>query len=500
MYFLKTNWHEICHLKPSFTGKGAGILPSSKNEKPESSEPAQDEKLGTRSVLKNVKEVIVQSKKMKIAFGCAILMNISCFAYAGDLPFIDTGTTAWMLTSTALVLLMVPGLAMFYGGLVRTKNVIGTMMHSFAAIALIGTLWMVCGYALAFGKNVLGGFIGWSPDYFFLNGIDDTIVNGVPEYVLAMFQGKFAIITPALISGALAERVYFRGYLLFIMLWFLFIYCPLCHWIWASDGWLFNYGASGVIDLAGGLVIHVSAGFSALVVALFLGPRQGYPKTAMQPNNLVMTLMGAGLLWVGWFGFNAGSTVQSGLDTARALTMTQVSAASGALAWIVIEAVVFRKATSLGFVSGILAGLVVITPAAGVVKPYGALILGALSSLTCYLAINLKTKIGYDDSLDCFGIHGIGSGLGIVLLSFFIRESWMASASMAAGSQGWSAVKQLVVQLTGLGSTIVLAVIGTFLLCYIVEKTVKFRIDSEREVEGLDLSLHGEHGYGLLNP
>jgi len=431
---------------------------------------------------------------------CGIFWSVPGFVHAADptaVQPIDTGTTAWMLTSTALVLLMVPGLAMFYGGLVRTKNVLGTMMHSFVAMAIIGVLWTICGYSLAFGKNILGGVVGWSNDYFFLKGIDDSIVNGVPEYVLAMFQGKFAIITPALISGALAERVYFRGYCVFISLWFLIIYCPLCHWVWASDGWLFNFGAAGVIDLAGGLVIHVSAGVSALVVAIYLGPRQGYPKNAMQPNNLVMTLMGAGLLWVGWFGFNAGSTVHSGLDTARALTMTQISAASGALTWLIIETIVYRKATALGFVSGILAGLVVITPAAGVVLPYGAMILGAISSVACYYALRLKTKLGYDDALDCFGIHGVGSGLGVILLSFFIRDSWMAAAATAAGPKGWTAMNQLVVQLTGIGATAVFAAAVTLIICVIVEKTVKFRLDPEKESIGLDYSLHGEHGYGL---
>lgn len=411
---------------------------------------------------------------------------------------IDTGTTCWMLTSTALVLLMVPGLAMFYGGLVRTKNVLGTMMHSFVAMAVIGVLWVVCGYSLTFGKSILGGFWGWNWDYVLLQGIDESIVNGVPEYVLAMFQGKFAIITPALISGAIAERVYFKGYTFFIALWFLFIYCPLCHWVWAEDGWLFNSGAAGVIDLAGGLVIHVSAGMSALVLAFLLGPRKGYPKTAMMPNNLVMTMMGAGLLWVGWFGFNAGSTVQSGLDTARALTMTQVSAASGALTWVLIEAYVFKKATSLGFVSGILAGLVVITPAAGVVQPGGAILLGAASSVVCYLALNAKTKIGYDDSLDCFGIHGVGSGLGVLLLSFLIRESWMQDAAANAGGT-WTAMNQFMVQLTGMGATILLSVIGTALIYFLIEKTIGFRIDEQSEVEGLDQALHGEHGYGLVH-
>lgn len=331
-----------------------------------------------------------------------------------------------------------------------------------------------------------------------LKGIDDTVTSGVPEYVLAMFQGKFAIITPALISGALAERVYFRGYIGFIILWFLMIYCPLCHWVWASDGWLFNSGAAGVIDLAGGLVIHVSAGISALMVALFLGPRKGFPKTTMNPNNLVMTLMGAGILWVGWFGFNAGSTVQSGLSTARALTMTQVSAASGALTWMIIEALAFRKVTSLGFVSGILAGLVAITPAAGVVQPWGALILGAASSIACYYALNLKLKLNYDDSLDCFGIHGIGSGLGVLLLSFLVRNSWMQDAISI--NPAWNAWQQLLVQLKGLGATIALAAIGTLIICFVIEKSIGFRIDQQGELEGLDQSLHGESGYGLIFP
>jgi Amt family ammonium transporter len=265
--------------------------------------------------------------------------------------------------------------------------------------------------------------------------------------------------------------------------------------VWAADGWLFNAGAAGVIDLAGGTVIHVSAGISALVVALLLGARRGYPKTAMAPNNLVMTMMGAGLLWVGWFGFNAGSTVHSGLDTARALTMTQVSAASGALTWIIIEAIMFRKATSLGFVSGILAGLVVITPAAGVVQPIGAICLGALSSIACYYALQVKMKLGYDDSLDCFGIHGVGSGLGVLLLSFFIRKSWMADA--AAGGT-WTAWNQFGIQALGMVATIALAAVGTFIIYYLVEKTVGFRISEEKEQVGLDQSLHGEHGYGLV--
>ncbi len=433
----------------------------------------------------------------KIGLSLVFILLFPSVLLAAGHPPIDTGTTAWMLTSTALVLLMVPGLAMFYGGLVRTKNVLGTMMHSFVAMALIGVLWMICGYALAFGNSILGGFIGWKNGYFMLNGIDNSIVHHVPEYVLAMFQGKFAIITPALISGALAERVYFRGYCLFIALWFLVVYCPLCHWIWAADGWLHNAGANGVIDLAGGLVIHVSAGVSALVVALFLGKREGYPKTTMQPNNMVMVMIGAGLLWVGWFGFNAGSTVHSGLDTARALTMTQVAAASGALTWITIESIIFKKATSLGFASGILAGLVAITPAAGVVKPYGAMALGIISATACYLVISAKPKMRFDDALDCFGIHGVGSALGVLLLSFFIRGSWLTNASAAIGGK-WTMFDQFLIQLKGMGATVALAAVGTLIICIVVEKTVRFRLDPERELAGLDQSLHGEHGYGMI--
>ena len=302
----------------------------------------------------------------KIAASLPLFTILPAVAFAATGSTIDSGNTSWMLISTALVLLMMPGLAMFYGGLVRAKNVLGTMMHTFVAMAVIGVLWIICGYSLTFGKSILGGFVGWNPDYFFLRGIDETITNGIPEYIIAMFQGKFAIIAPALISGALAERVYLRGYILFISLWFLVVYSPLCHWIWAPDGWLFNAGAAGVIDLAGGLVIHVSAGISALVVAIYLGPRIGHPKIGIRPNNLVMTLMGAGLLWVGWFGFNAGSTLQSGLDSARALAMTQISASTGALVWLAIEGFLYKKASALGFASGTLAGLVVITPAAAV--------------------------------------------------------------------------------------------------------------------------------------
>ncbi|MEM9457009.1 MAG: ammonium transporter [Myxococcota bacterium] len=416
----------------------------------------------------------------------------------GSIP-VDSGTTAWMLTSTALVLLMVPGLAMFYGGLVRTKNVLGTMLHSFAAMACIGVLWAVCGYAMAFGPNVAGGFVGWNPDYLFLEAADARIMDeGVPEYVFAMFQGKFAIITPAIIAGAFAERVRFLGYCVFICLWALLVYNPLCHWVWASDGFLFNLGARGAIDFAGGTVVHISAGVAGLVAALYLGARRGYPGTVMHPNNLVMTLIGAGLLWVGWFGFNAGSAIASDLQTAQALTVTQIAAAAGALAWMLIEAAHHGRATSLGVASGILAGLVVITPAAGVVQPRGAIILGALASGASYGAILIKNRLRYDDTLDVFGIHGVAGIVGAVVLTFFVRDSWMAEAAEAAGGT-WTMIDQLGVQLAGVGVTIVYAGICTLGILVVVDKLVGLRIEEKSEMAGMDHSEHGEDGYGMLN-
>lgn len=422
----------------------------------------------------------------------AVLFALLCLAgtaqaAAGATPAVDTGTTAWMLTSTGLVLLMVPGLGMFYGGLVRTKNVLGTMMHSFAAMAIVGVLWMVCGYAMSFGANALGGWCGWNPDYFLLKGIDTTIMpQGIPEYVFAMFQGKFAIITPALIAGAFAERVKFRGYCIFIALWSLLVYNPLCHWVWAPDGFLFMKGA---IDFAGGTVIHVSAGAAALVAALYLGPRRGYPKTAMHPNNLVMTLMGAGLLWVGWFGFNAGSSVASGLLTAQALAVTQVAAAAGALSWMVLEGLLHKKVTTLGFVSGVLAGLVAITPAAGAVQPWGALVLGSIASVFCYLAIEMKNKLGYDDTLDVFGIHGVAGLWGAIGLTFVLRP----------GTISVSVPHQLWVQVEGCLVSLGYSALMTFALLLLVEKLFGFRLSADEERAGMDHSLHKERGYGMLN-
>jgi len=408
-------------------------------------------------------------------------------------PAIDSGATAWMLTSTALVLLMVPGLAMFYGGLVRTKNVLGTMMHSFAAMSIIGVLWAVGGMALCFGHTHFrifgqetGGLIGWDSNLLMLRGIDTTVGrwgDGVPDLVFAMFQGKFAIITPALIAGAFAERVRFRGYCLFITLLSLLVYCPLAHIVWGG-----GFLTGKAIDFAGGTVIHISAGVAGLVTALYLGARRGYPRTAMHPNNLVMTMMGAGLLWVGWFGFNAGSSVSSGLQTAQALTVTQIAAATGALAWICIEALHLKKSTSLGLVSGILAGLVAITPAAGDVQPGGAIVLGVVAALFCYCAVILKGKLGYDDALDVFGIHGIAGIVGAIGLTFLLRPGDRIPVS-----------QQLWHQTEGVLVSICYSAIATYFLVVLVDKTVGLRLSTDAERAGMDHQLHGEHGYGLLN-
>jgi Amt family ammonium transporter len=438
-------------------------------------------------------------KKRTLLTTLVLLLIFAGNTLASDGNGVDTGITAWMLTSTALVLLMVPGLAMFYGGLVRTKNVIGTMMHSFAAMGIMTVLWIIFGYSMCFGPNALGGWFGWSNNLLFLKGIDTEINNGVPDYVFSMFQGKFAIITPALIAGAFAERVTFKGYAVFIALWGIVVYNPLCHWVWAEDGFLYNMGANGAIDFAGGTVVHISAGISGLVAAIYLGARRGYPKTSMPPSNLVLTMIGAGLLWVGWFGFNAGSSVNSGLDTAQALTATQAAAAAGAITWIIIESVHHGKATALGFASGILAGLVAVTPAAGVVQPYGALALGVIAASLCYIAIAVKNKLGYDDSLDAFGVHGIGGITGAIMLSFFIRKSWMNEAASMAEGGTWTVTQQLGIQVFAVLISIIYAAVLTLILMIIIDKIIGFRSPAKHEMQGLDASYHGEHGYGMLN-
>jgi len=407
---------------------------------------------------------------------------------------IDSGSTAWMLISSALVLLMVPGLALFYGGLVRRKNVLTTMMQSFAAMGIIGVQWIVIGYGLAFGASV-GGVFGWDPSLIGLVGLDHMRHFGdkaIPELVFVMFQGKFAIITPALIAGAVAERMKFSAYAAFVLLWTTLVYCPLAHWVWAPGGWLFEYG---VLDFAGGTVVHVSSGVSALVLAMMIGPRRDYRPGlgGIFPHNLPLTLVGAGLLWFGWFGFNAGSAVAvdhpvAGYIAGLAFATTQTAAASGALTWMVIELWHQRRPTSLGLASGILAGLVAITPAAGHVKPAAALLFGALASSICYAAVQMKQRFHYDDSLDAFGVHGAGGMVGALLTGVFCFTP-------AAGLLTGGGAEQLIKQAVGVSAAIVFAVVGTLVIGLALKWTVGLRATDEQERDGLDISVHGERAY-----
>lgn len=401
---------------------------------------------------------------------------------------IDSGSTAWMLASSAMVLLMVPGLALFYGGMVRRKNVLTTMMMSFVAMAVIGVQWVLVGYALAFGKTV-GGVFGWDWELFALNGIAPTRMYGdkhIPELVFVMFQGKFAIITPALISGAVAERMKFKTYLAFCLLWSTFIYAPLAHWVWSADGWLLKLG---VLDFAGGTVVHIAAGVSALVLALMLGPRRDVARgTAILPNNLVLTLTGAGLLWFGWFGFNAGSAVAveypvAGAIAGLAFTTTQSAAAAAGLMWMLVERWHHGKVTSLGLASGIVAGLVAVTPAAGHIRPGSALLLGAMASLVCYGAVQLKTRFKYDDSLDAFGVHGVGGILGALMTGLLCFTPVPAGFS------------QFGKQAIGVLVAIVFSGVGTFLLATFLKRVYGLRTSESEERDGLDLHVHGERGY-----
>ncbi len=403
-------------------------------------------------------------------------------AFAADT--LDSGDTAWMLVSSALVLVMLPGLALFYGGMVRSKNVLSTTMHTFAAMAIIGVQWVAFGYSLAFGGSgaLIGGF-----DNLFLNGITPESLSGtIPTYVFVMFQGMFAIITPALISGAVAERMKFSTYCVFILLWATLVYDPLCHWVWGDGGWLLELGA---LDFAGGTVVHLSSGISALVIALQLGKRIGYPQERMTPHNLPMTLLGAGLLWFGWFGFNAGSALSSGGSAALAFTTTQTAAAAGALAWILIEWFHAGKPSALGAASGVVAGLVVITPAAGFVTPGWALLMGLSAGLVCYGGVMMKHRLGYDDSLDAFGVHGVGGAWGAIATGIFAT---VGATGLIGGN-----FHQLWVQLVGVLAAGAYAVVVTLALLFVLGKTMGLRVDKDEERMGLDQSSHSETGYNI---
>ncbi len=408
----------------------------------------------------------------------------------------DSGDTAWMLTSTALVMFMMPGLALFYAGMVRRKNVLGTMMHSMAVLGIIGVEWVVVGYAMAFGTSQ-HGIVGWDWNLLFLKGVTPDLIHNAtktPELVFIMFQGMFAIITPALITGAFAERVKFSGYALFMLLWGLFIYNPLAHWVWGG-GWLgLGDGNVGAIDFAGGTVVHISAGFSALVCALYVGKRLGYPTSVLQPNSLVLTLLGAGMLWFGWFGFNGGSAVASNGNAGGAFAATQIAAAAGGLAWMIAEWIKHGRPTSLGFASGLVAGLVAITPASGYVSPAASIAIGVAAGLVCYAAVLIKAKAGYDDSLDAFGVHGVGGFLGALLTGVFCQLAFNSGGANGALSGN---VGQVWKQLIAAGSAAAFGMVGTLILLVIVDKTVGFRVSRETEVEGMDIGIHGEQGWML---
>jgi Amt family ammonium transporter len=425
--------------------------------------------------------------------------QLAATAAAAAAPPLDSGGTAWLLMSSALVLIMVPGLALFYAGMVRRKNVLSTMLHAYIAMCVIGVQWVLIGYCLAFGKSQ-GGWIGWDPNLIGLRGIDwQTMLpgKGVPELVFVMFQGKFAIITPALIAGAVAERIKLSSYVLFIILWSTFIYCPLAHWVWAADGWLFQ---KGVLDFAGGTVVHISAGFSGLVLALMVGRRRDYRPGltgegfAILPHNLTMTLLGAGLLWFGWFGFNAGSAVAiefpvAGHTAGLAFTTTQTAAAAAGLAWLLIEWLHQGKPTSLGLASGVVAGLVAITPGAGHVAPWAAIVIGAAASCICYLAVRAKSRLGYDDTLDAFGVHGVGGLVGGLLVGVFVVAN-SANPGLIHGS-----ATQLGLQALGAGAGIAFSVVGTIIIAGLIKITIGLRATDDQERDGLDISLHSERGY-----
>jgi ammonium transporter, Amt family len=439
-------------------------------------------------------------------------------------PTVDTGSTAWMLVSSALVLFMVPGLALFYGGMVRAKNVLNMFLMVMVCIGVLGVIWIVYGYAVAFPvvsadtvlipRSMTGGadgsiisLLAFDKGLLFLKSFNNdwgrlitsgdtsgAVATGVPELAFVMFQGKFFIITPALIVGAIAERVRFGPLLAFIVLWATLVYLPVAHWVWNVNGWLFQWG---VLDFAGGTVVHVLGGVSALAVCLVIGPRLGYGRTPMPPHSLGLTLIGAGLLWFGWFGFNAGSAIGIGKDflpvsgttAALAFTNTQTAAAAAATAWMLIEWLHGGKPTILGFASGMVAGLVVITPCAGHVLPWSSLIIGALGGGVCYLGCRVKNIFKFDDSLDAFGVHGIGGALGAVLVGLFVVRPKVDSIS-----------GQVMKQLAAVGIAAVWCFVVTYVIALVLKKTIGLRATAAQEMEGLDVTLHGETGYNLTEP
>lgn len=420
---------------------------------------------------------------------CLLLMTTAQAALADDL---NSGNTAWILTSTALVLFMtLPGLALFYGGLVRTKNVLSVLMQCFAITCVVSVLWLVGVYSMAFaeGNDLVGGL----SNAFMANLQQDSMVGDLPESVFAMFQLTFAIITPALIVGAFAERMRFASMLLFSALWLVVVYGPVTHWVWGG-GWLQQMG---LLDFAGGTVVHVTAGVAALVCALYLGPRKGFPKTPMPPHNMTMVFTGAAMLWVGWFGFNGGSALAANGDAGMAMLVTHMSAAAGALTWMACEWYKFGRPSALGAVTGMVAGLGTITPASGFVGPAAGLAIGMMAGIVCFnMTMLLKQKLHIDDSLDVFPVHGIGGALGTILAGIFASSS-LGIFSGQGYNEGMNMASQLQVQVIGVLATGLYAGVCTLILLKLVDSLVGLRVSPDQETEGLDINQHNERGYDL---
>jgi len=390
--------------------------------------------------------------------------------------------TVWVLISSALVLLMLPGLALFYGGLVQRKNVLSSMMHSFVAMGVMALEWVIIGYSLAFGTG--NGFIG-SLEHVFLKGIDPYSVTGtIPTYAFVAFQGMFAIITPALISGAIVGRVKFKSYIAFIALWGLIVYAPVCHWVWGG-----GFLTGEALDFAGGTVVHVTSGISSLAILIFLGKRRGYGIDSIKPHNVTLTLLGTGLLWFGWFGFNAGSSLAANEIAALAFITTLVAPAAAGFVWMTLEWVHLGRPTALGFATGVLAGLVAITPAAGFVTPMAAIPIGAVTSFICYQAVMLKGRFGYDDSLDAFGVHGVGGITGAILTGVFAS---VGSAGLLIGNS-----EQLMLQVEGVVVTLIYASVCTLIIGFVLHKTIGLKVSESEENIGLDRTQHGEAAYNI---
>jgi len=416
-------------------------------------------------------------------FGLLLLPDVS---FAEEAAKINGADTAWMIVASAMVMLMVPGLALFYGGMTRQKNILSTLMMSFIALGVITIQWVLFGYSLAFGGDV-GKVIG-DLSYVALNGVGLEPNGTIPHQLFMVFQMMFAILTPALISGALVDRMKFTTYAIFILLWSTLVYDPLCHWVWGG-GWLSDLGA---LDFAGGLVVHISSGVSALAACVYLGKRKGYPSEPMPPHNLPMTLLGAGLLWFGWFGFNAGSELAADAAASSAFVVTQIATGAAVLGWVGTEWYHRGKPTILGAASGAVAGLVAITPACGFVGPLSSIVIGGAAGALCYFAVVAKSRFGYDDSLDVFGVHGVGGTLGALATGLFASSAIGGTDGLFFGNPG-----QFGIQLVSVAAAWIYSFIVTFIILKILDATMGLRVSEEEEVQGLDLTQHGEAGYSM---